>query len=48
MANGQPAGIFIRENIGTIVQVLAWALFGFILFIHPILTWSIEIPREFF
>ena len=47
MANGQPAGFFIRENIGTIVQVLAWALFGFILFIHPVLTWSIEIPREF-
>jgi two-component system LytT family sensor kinase len=47
MANGQPAGYFIRDNIGTIVQLLAWALFGFILFIHPILTWSIEIPREF-
>lgn len=47
MANSQTASFFVRDNIGTIVQVLAWALFGFILFIHPVVTWSIEIPREF-
>lgn len=37
----------IRDNIGGIVQALAWALFTCILFIHPVLTWSIDIPREF-
>ncbi|MGC3943571.1 MAG: sensor histidine kinase [Chryseolinea sp.] len=47
MSNGNAAGLLVRDNIGAIVQVLAWVLFGFILFIHPLLTWSIDIPREF-
>ncbi|MEJ1240815.1 sensor histidine kinase [Chryseolinea sp. T2] len=47
MSNRDAASLLVRDNIGVIVQVLAWALFGFILFIHPVLTWSIDIPREF-
>lgn len=37
----------IRDNIGAVVHVLAWGLFGFLLFIHPVLTWSFDIPNEF-
>jgi two-component system, LytTR family, sensor kinase len=47
MANGQTVGFQIRDNIGFVVHALAWALFAFILFIHPVLTWSIDIPTEF-
>lgn len=47
MSEGNTAGLLVRDNFGIIVQVLAWALFGFLLFIHPVLTWSIDIPDEF-
>lgn len=47
MAKGQAVDFHLRDNIGFVVHALAWGLFGFILFIHPVLTWSIDIPNEF-
>jgi len=47
MGKGLTSDLIIRENIGAVVQVLAWALFASILFIHPVLTWTIVIPFEF-
>lgn len=37
----------IQNNIAGIIHVMAWLLFGFALLIHPAITWTIEIPKEF-
>lgn len=47
MADPAATHFQIKDNIGAIVHVLAWGLFGFLLFIHPVLTWSFDIPNEF-